>query len=140
MHRMSVLLLLVTLVALPLAAADHAPEQILVALLDLDEGQRAQLGELLGARQAALADAGRRMTELQGRLGEELNAPQQDPSVVGTIVLSMRAIERELMQHQQNFRSSFQATLNDEQRRRVETMKTLHLLQAGGSALERLGL
>jgi heavy-metal resistance protein len=139
MRRSIALTILAIVIAVPLLAGPP-PDQILKATLDLDEQQLGELQQLMESRRIAVTDATRRMTELRGQLEAALNKPDPDPGAVGTLAIAIRAVERQVAQHQDNFRNSFFGILSDEQRQRVDSFKFIRAAFMGGTALDELGL
>lgn len=139
MRRSVALSVLTIVLAVPLLAGPP-PDQILKATLDLDEQQLGELQHLMESRRIAVTDATRRMAELRGQLESALNEPDPDPGAAGALVIAIRAVERQIGQHQDNFRNAFFGILSDEQRQRVDSFKFIRAAFMGGTALDELGL
>jgi len=139
MRRSVALSILAIVLAVPMLAGPPA-DQILKATLDLDEQQFGELQQLMESRRIAVTDATRRMAELRGQLEAALSEPDPDPGAVGALVIAIRGVERQVAQHQDNFRHAFFGILSDEQRQRVDSFKFIRAAFMGGTALDELGL
>ena len=141
MRRLLVLFMISSLLVLPVMAGESAPpDQVLKGVLELDDQQLAELQKLMESRRAAFTDATKRLGSLREQLEAALSQSTPDPAAVGSLVLSIRAVERDMAQHQENFRNTFLGILSEEQRQRVETFRFIRAAFLGGTALDELGL
>ena len=125
---------------LVLALVLAMPLQVLKATLDLDDQQVAQLQQMIQTREAAIGAAQRQAEGFRTQLESALSQPNPDAAAVGALVISIRGVEKQIAQHQADFRNAFLGILSDEQIQRVESFRFIRAAFMGGTALDELGL
>lgn len=119
---------------------DVPPEVVLMHVLDLSEDQVREIQRLVEERRAAIEPMSMEIHFLHESLAELLHGESPDPLEVGEIVLAVRGYEKEIAQHQENFKEGFRSMLTLEQMERVGHINGVaHALRAA-EALGRLGL
>ena len=116
------------------------PEAILKVVLGLSDDQLLALQSLAATRAATIAPLLAQIGPLQQALQTALQGETPDPAHTGGLVVAIHQIERQVSQHQQNYREAFQALLSDEQRARVAQIHSLELARHAVAALNQLGL
>ncbi|HVT03978.1 MAG TPA: periplasmic heavy metal sensor [Thermoanaerobaculia bacterium] len=116
------------------------PEAILKIVLGLSDDQLHALQSLAATRAAAIAPLLEQLGPLQQTLQAALQSERPDPAHVGELVVAIHQIERQVSQHEQNYREAFHALLSDEQRAKVAQIHSLELALHAAAALNQLGL
>ena len=132
--------LLVFLIALPLAAQEQAPPEIVLhQVLNLDSGQVSAIQQLATARQTAIEGLLPQIQKAQQALGTALGADSPDPAEIGKLMINLRDLQHQVEQKQQQFREGFTALLNDAQRAQVDQIRGVETALRAAQALHQLG-
>ena len=127
-------------VALPAFAQSPPPELVLQQLLGLESSQVAAIQNLNAQRRAAIEPLVAQMRPLEQELAAAIESASPDASGVGALVLSIRALQRQIMQHDQNARAAFADILTPAQRGQLEAIRGVEAAIHAIEALRLLGL
>jgi len=127
-------------VALPAFAQSPPPELVLQQLLGLESSQVAAIQNLNAQRRAAIEPLVAQMRPLEQELAAAIESASPDASGVGALVLSIRALQRQIMQHDQNARAAFADILTPAQRAQLEAIRGVEAAIHAIEALRLLGL
>jgi Spy/CpxP family protein refolding chaperone len=116
------------------------PEAILKMVLGLSDDQLHGLQGLAASRAAAIGPLMGQMGPLQQALQAALESENPDAAHIGEILVAIHQIERQVSQHEQNYREAFNALLSEEQRAKVGQIHGLDLALHAAAALNQLGL
>jgi len=128
------------LMALPLCADSVPPEPILKDVLQLTDAQITTLQQLEQTRQQAVEPLMRQIVPAQQALQAALQQSNPDAAVVGQLVVTVDALQRQIAQHQQDFGNDFLAMLTDAQRSQVQQIRGIEAALRAAAALHQLGL
>ena len=128
------------LMALPLCADSVPPELVLKDVLQLTDAQITTLQQLEQTRQQAVDPLMRQIGISQQALQAALQASAPDAAVVGQLVVTIDALQRQIAQHQQDFGRGFLAMLTDAQRSQVQQVHGIEGALRAAAALHQLGL
>jgi hypothetical protein len=128
------------MVAAPLLAEEPSPVGVLKVTLQLTDQQVAAVQQLAESRRSAVEPLAHRMGEQQQSLAAALSAEAPDAATVGTIMVSIRNTQRQVEQQQRAFAEGFLALLSEEQRARVEHIRSVEMALHAAQALHGLGL
>lgn len=116
-----------------------SPIQVVVQFLQLRPDQAQELGQLLGARQAAVLPMLQGIQQRVQQLETLLNSGGS-PVEVGVLVIQIHALQLQVAQKQQDFLSEFASLLDPEQRQRLEAIRVAAQLQPILPAFQQLYL
>ena len=128
------------LMALPLCADSVPPELILKEVLQLTDAQITTLQQLEQTRQQEVEPLIRQIVPAQQALQAALQQSNPDAAVVGQLVVTVDALQRQIAQHQQDFGNDFLAMLTDAQRSQVQQIRGIEAALRAAAALHQLGL
>ena len=128
------------LMALPLYADSVPPELVLKDVLQLTDAQITTLQQLEQTRQQAVEPLMRQIVPAQQALQAALQQSNPDAAVVGQLVVTVDALQRQIAQHQQDFGNGFLAMLTDAQRSQVQQIRGIEAALRAAAALHQLGL
>ena len=128
------------LMALPLRADSVPPELVLKDVLQLTDAQITTLQQLEQTRQQAVEPLMRQIVPAQQALQAALQQSNPDAAVVGQLVVTVDALQRQIAQHQQDFGNGFLAMLTDAQRSQVQQIRGIEAALRAAAALHQLGL
>ena len=107
---------------------EPSPLQVVAEFLQLQPAQINELGQLLQARQAALAPLFQAAQALTQQLGILLNSGG-NPAQIGAVVIQIHALQGQMAQVQHSFLTQFIATLDPEQLQRLQAVQIAAQLQ-----------
>jgi hypothetical protein len=116
-----------------------SPIQIVVQFLQLRPDQVQELGQLLQARQAAVAPLLQGIQHRVQQLEALLNSGGS-PSAVGALVIQIHMLQQQMAQVQQDFLSKFVSLLDPEQQQRMGAVGIAEQLQPILPAFQQLYL
>jgi hypothetical protein len=116
-----------------------SPIQIVVQFLQLRPDQVQELGQLLQARQAAVAPLLQGIQQRVQQLEALLNSGGS-PSAVGALVIQIHMLQQQMAQVQQDFLSKFVSLLDPEQQQRMGAVGIAEQLQPILPAFQQLYL
>ena len=127
------ILIVLTITCAPFVAhAQEPPAPMIVAgFLGFTDAQGARFGQLLGGLQASVGPLQQQMMVQQKALDTVLSADQPDPAAVGKLVLTIRALQKQIGQAFQSYHEGFLAMLTQEQKEKTQAVAgAAHLLPA----------
>jgi len=116
-----------------------SPIQIVAQFLQLQPAQVQEFGQLLQARQAAVAPLLQGIHQRVQQL-EALLSSGGSPTEVGVLVIQIHALQQQVAQAQQDFLSKFVNLLDPEQQQRLKTVQIAGQLQPVLPAFQQLYL
>jgi hypothetical protein len=116
-----------------------SPIQIVVQFLQLRPDQVQELGQLLQARQAAVAPLLQGIQQRVQQLEALLNSGGSPPAV-GALVIQIHMLQQQMAQVQQDFLSKFVSLLDPEQQQRMGAVGIAEQLQPILPAFQQLYL
>ena len=137
---LTLLVVLLCVVPSPTASASTEPAAVLKQVLGLTDAQINELQQLIRSRQAAIAPLINEMQPLEAALGVALDSGTTDPATIGALVLSIRARQRQIWEHDHNFRAAFQSLLTPEQYAQLNAIRGVEAAFRAAEALRLLGL
>jgi Spy/CpxP family protein refolding chaperone len=135
---------LAALLAVPLIAGPGEqappPELILKEVLQLTDPQIGAIQQLAQARQQAIEPLAKQIAATQQALYEALEAAGADPATVGKLAMTIRELQRQVGQHEQDYAQGFLALLTEPQRSQVQQIRGVESALRAAAALHQLGL
>ena len=103
------------------AQAPPAPA-IMAGFLGFSDTQAARFGQLLQGLQSTVGPLQQQMMAQQKALDTVLSADQPDPAAVGKLVLTVRALQKQIGQAFQSYHEGFLALLTQEQKEKTQAV------------------
>jgi hypothetical protein len=116
-----------------------APLQLVVQFLQLQPAQQPIFGQLLQARQTAVAPFFQAIAQSQQQL-DSLLASGGNPAQVGALVIQIHALQQQILQTQQVFLENFVNLLDQDQLQRLAAVNLAAQLQPVVPAFQTLQL
>ena len=95
---------------------------IVAGFLGFTDAQGTKFGQLLGALQTSVGPLQQQMVVQQKALESVLSADQPDPAAVGRLVLTVRALQKQVGQAFQSYHDGFLAMLTQDQREKTQAV------------------
>ncbi len=116
-----------------------APLQLVVQFLQLQPQQQTVFGQLLQARQAAVAPLFQGIAQREQQV-ESLLTSGGNPAEVGVLIIQIYALQQQIVQTQQAFLSNFAQLLDADQQQRLAAVAVASQLQPVVPAFQALQL
>jgi Spy/CpxP family protein refolding chaperone len=118
------ILIVLTIACAPfLASAQEPPAPMIVAgFLGFTDAQGARFGQLLEGLQSTVGPLQQQIMVQQKELDTVLSADQPDPAAVGKLVLTIRALQKQVGQAFQAYHDGFLAMLTQEQKEKTQAV------------------
>jgi hypothetical protein len=114
--------------------------EIVKAYLALDDTQTGRLATLLRARTETIDPLRRALAQQEQELARLLRAATPDPTVVGSVVITIRGMRGQIETAQDTFRNGFEDLLTERQKRKLDGLEQYIENERAAPAFLGLGL
>ena len=115
-------------------------EQVLKDVLDFTDAQITSFRALADARRTAAETLQPRLGDAQKALGDALNATTPNATTVGTALLTVRDLQKQMQGIDDTFKNGVKALLTAAQKQKLTEIQAFRDLQRAAGALGAIGL